>query len=159
MENDLSSIKKEYKVTEEDISNQELYLKNTSIAHKEKIDEMSSEFEELSKKIELTKKELTSEEFEYKRTCSKLDEEKNDKSLELKSVESLVNKKEDEYIAWERKLANIKKSTESEQSRIKTVKKNFENWKINALEEVARMKIKRKMENIDKAGLTEVLNG
>jgi hypothetical protein len=71
----------------------------------------------------------------------------------------LVDKKEDEYISWERKLANIEKSVESEQSRINTVKKNFENWKINALEEVARMKIKRKMENIDKAGLTEILNG
>ena len=36
---------------------------------------------------------------------------------------------------------------------------NFETWKINALEEVARLKIKRKIENIDKAGLTEILNG
>ena len=85
--------------------------------------------------------------------------EKEEKSIELKAVESLVNKKEDEYISWERKLENIGKSVKSEQSRIDTVKKNFENWKINALEEVARMKIKRKMENIDKAGLTEILNG
>ena len=159
LENNLSSIKKEYKATKEDISNQELYLKNTSIAHQEKIDEMSSEFIELSEKIESTKKELTSEEFEHKRTCSKLDEEKEDKSLELKSVESLVNKKEDEYITWERKLENLQASCESENTRIAKVKKNFEKWKINALEEVARMKIKRKMENIDKAGLTEILNG
>ena len=99
------------------------------------------------------------EQANHSHDCAKLEKEKEEKSFELKTVESLVDKKEDEYITWERKLENIEKSVKSEQSRISTVKKNFEKWKINALEEVARMKIKRKMENIDKAGLTEILNG
>ena len=159
LENNLSSIKKEYKATKEDISNQELFLKNTSIAHQEKIDEMSNEFIELSEKIESTKKELISKESKHKYTCSKLDEEKEDKSLELKSIESLVNKKEDEYIIWERKLEKLQASCKSENGRINKIKKNFENWKVNSLEEVARMKLKNKMEKIDKAGLTEILNG
>ena len=159
LEKDLSSIKKESRSIKENISNQELFFKNTSIAHQDKINEMSSEFEELSEKIESIKKELTSKEFEHKRTCSKLDEEKNDKSLELKSVESLVDKQEDEYIMWERKLEKIQASYKSENDRIDKIKKNFENWKVNSLEGVARMKLKNKMEKIDKAGLTEILNG
>ena len=81
--------------------------------------------------------------------------------LEWLMIESNIelNKEEYEYIVWERKIENIKKSAQLEETRIKQVKKNFENWKINALEEVARMKIKRKMETIDKAGLQEILNG
>ena len=158
-ESEINEIKGKYRSIKEDISNQELFFKNTSIAHKEKINEMSSEFEELSKKIESIKKELTSEEFEYKRTCSKFDEEKNNKSLELKTIESLVNKKEDEYIMWERKLEKLQASCDSENERIAKIKKNFENWKVSSLEGVARMKLKNKMEKIDKAGLKEVLNG
>ena len=158
-ESEINEIKGKSRSIKENISNQELFFKNTSIAHQDKINEMSSEFEELSEKIESVKKELTSEEFKHKRTCSKLDEEKNDKSLELKSVESLVNKKEDEYIMWERKIEKIQTSYKSENDRIDKIKKNFENWKVNSLEEVARMKLKNKMENIDKAGLTEILNG
>ena len=158
-ESEINEIKGKSRSIKENISNQELFFKNTSIAHQDKINEMSSEFEELSEKIESVKKELTSEEFKHKRTCSKLDEEKNDKSLELKSVESLVNKKEDEYIMWERKIEKIQTSYKSENDRIDKIKKNFENWKIGALEGVARMKLKNKMENIDKAGLTEILNG
>ena len=77
----------------------------------------------------------------------------------MKAVESLIDKGEDEVISWERKLEKLQSSCESENDRISKVKKNFENWKVNALEEVARMKLKRKMEKIDKAGLTEILNG
>ena len=60
---------------------------------------------------------------------------------------------------WERKLEKIKDSYESEQKRISKIKGNFEKWKVNSLEEVARMKLKNKMEKIDKAGLKEILNG
>ena len=60
---------------------------------------MSNEFIELSEKIESTKKELISKESKHKYTCSKLDEEKEDKSLELKSIENLRHKSS--------KLANL----------------------------------------------------
>ena len=60
---------------------------------------------------------------------------------------------------WERKIEKIQASYKSENDRIDKIKKNFENWKVNSLEGVARMKLKNKMEKIDKAGLTEILNG
>ena len=39
------------------------------------------------------------------------------------------------------------------------VKGDFKDWKVQALDEVARKKMKGQIENIDKAGLGEVLNG
>ena len=39
------------------------------------------------------------------------------------------------------------------------VKKEFKEWKLTALDELARLKIKGKISNIDKAGLGEILNG
>ena len=159
LEKDLSSIKKEYRVVKDNISNQELFFKNTSIANKEKNDEMSSEFTELSEKIKTIQNDVNSAEANHSYVNVKFEKEKEEKSLELKAIESLIDKKEDEYIAWERKLENIEKSVKSENERIDKIKKNFENWKVGALEGVARMKLKNKMEKIDRAGLTEILNG
>jgi predicted nucleic acid-binding Zn-ribbon protein len=76
---------------------------------------------------------------------------------ELSAVNSLINKAEDEYIAWQKKIENAKKDVEIEKRKSQTVKDALANWKINALEEVAKMKLKGKMENIDKAGLSEIL--
>ena len=38
-------------------------------------------------------------------------------------------------------------------------KERFAKWKIGVLEEVAKMKLKNKIDKIDKAGLSEILNG
>ena len=81
--------------------------------------------------------------------------EKND---ELKAIKSLVDKGEDEVISWERKLRKVKNSVEEEKKNIERIKANYKKWKINILEDVARFKIKNKVDNIDKAGLSEVLN-
>ena len=45
------------------------------------------------------------------------------------------------------------------QEKVAKVKGDFKDWKVQALDEVARKKMKGQMENIDKAGLGEVLNG
>ena len=46
-----------------------------------------------------------------------------------------------------------------EEERNKKAKEHFAKWKIGVLEEVARLKLKSKVEKIDKAGLSEILNG
>ena len=48
---------------------------------------------------------------------------------------------------------------EKEEDHNKKAKDNFSKWKIGVLEEVARLKLKNKIDNIDKAGLSEILNG
>ena len=42
--------------------------------------------------------------------------------------------------------------------RIDDAKSKFENWKLTQLDQVAKMKIKGKIDNIDKAGLREILD-
>ena len=45
------------------------------------------------------------------------------------------------------------------QEKATKIKLDFKDWKIEALDEVARLKIKGKIENINKAGLKDVLDG
>ena len=45
-----------------------------------------------------------------------------------------------------------------ENRKVQTVKDAYERWKINTLEQVAKMKLKNKIERIDKAGLSEILS-
>ena len=44
------------------------------------------------------------------------------------------------------------------QDDLNRARKRFSDWKLSAVDEVARMKNKGKLENIDKAGLRDVLN-
>ena len=57
------------------------------------------------------------------------------------------------------KVAKIAEKADKEEDRIKKAKERYESWRIGILEEVARMKLKKKVANIDKAGLSEILNG
>ena len=40
---------------------------------------------------------------------------------------------------------------------VQTIKDAYEKWRINQLEQVAKMKLKNKIDKIDKAGLSEIL--
>ena len=88
-----------------------------------------------------------------------IDNEKNLADNELQAVKNLVNDTEDKYVEWGQKVAKIKKKADREENRIKKAKERYERWRIGILEEVARMKLKKKVDNIDKAGLSEILNG
>ena len=87
-----------------------------------------------------------------------LDEDINHKNSELHAIDSLINKAEDKYIAWENKIKKAEGLVEIENRKVQTVKDAFEKWKLNQLEQVAKMKLKNKIEKIDKAGLSEILN-
>ena len=88
-----------------------------------------------------------------------LKEDVKDMQDELSGVQSLVNKTEDEVINWRKKVEVEKNRVEEEKKNITRVKENFSKWKIGILEDVAIMKLKNKIDNIDKAGLSEILNG
>ena len=70
-----------------------------------------------------------------------------------------MNNSEDEYIKWEQKVAKAKVNVGKEEERNKKAKESFAKWKIGVLEEVARLKLKNKVDKIDKAGLSDILNG
>jgi len=85
--------------------------------------------------------------------------EKEQTTNELQAIKNLCNNSEDEYIKWEQKVAKAKANVDKEEERNKKAKENFAKWKIGVLEEVARLKLKNKVDKIDKAGLSDILNG
>ena len=85
--------------------------------------------------------------------------EKEQANNELQAIKNLCNNSEDEYIKWEQKVAKAKGQADKEEERNKKAKEHFSKWKISVLEEVARLKLKSKVDKIDKAGLSDILNG
>ena len=78
---------------------------------------------------------------------------------EIKGLYLLIGEKEDECFKLESTVKELRAEVEVEKSRIEKIKEDFRNWKVNALEDIARLKLKGKIETIDKAGLGEILNG
>ena len=99
------------------------------------------------------------EESKLRDLLAKSKVEKEQANNELQAIKNLCNNSEDKYIEWEQKVVKAKAQADKEEDRGKKAKENFAKWKIGVLEEVARLKLKSKVENIDKAGLSEILNG
>ena len=83
--------------------------------------------------------------------------------------QSLCIKAKQDYIiiqgdiaASEKKLSNLKATHEAlvkqQESGIARIKSRYESWKVNELDKVAKLKLKGKIDNIDKAGLKEILD-
>tara|TARA_Y100000310_G_C20528700_1_gene737379 strand:+ start:103 stop:1029 length:927 start_codon:yes stop_codon:yes gene_type:complete len=106
-----------------------------------------------------TKDQVLTEEKNLQYAQSKCKEEKQKIDDELQAIQNLCNDTEDKYVEWEQKVKKISEKADKEEERIASAKKRFKNWRIGILEEVAKMKLKNKVDNIDKAGLSEILNG
>jgi chromosome segregation ATPase len=99
------------------------------------------------------------EDNKLKDFLSKAEDERKKTQDELQAVKNLVGQSEDKYINWEQKVKKLSTKADKEEERIANAKKRYESWKIGVLEQVAKIKLKKKVENIDKAGLSEILNG
>ena len=129
---------------------------NTLEEQAKKHEEMVSQFESrLNKTQNLLKKEKNNLDSFINNSKTQKEEAQN----ELQAIKNLCNDTEDKYIQWEAKIKKISEKADKEQDRIKKAKDNFAQWKIGVLEEVARLKLKNKVDNIDKAGLSDILNG
>ena len=122
----------------------------------QKHEDMIHQFEQ---RLFETKDRVLSEEKKLEFAISKSGKEKKKLNDEYQAIQNLVNSSEDKYIKWEQKIAKIKVKADKEEDRIEKAKTRYENWKIGVLEEVARLKLKSKVEKINKAGLSEILNG
>ena len=85
--------------------------------------------------------------------------EKENANNELQAIKNLCNNSEDEYIKWEQKVAKAKVKADKEEERYQKKIERGKKWDIGFLEKVAKKKLKSKIDNIDKAGLREVLDG
>ena len=106
-----------------------------------------------------TEDKFKEEEGRFTDSQSKYKEEKQKINDDLQAIKNLVEDTEDEYIKWEQKIAKAKVKADKEVERYKKMQENIKKYRISFLEEVARLKLKGKVENIDKAGLSEILNG
>ena len=100
----------------------------------------------------------------------RLDKAIAERMAEIQDMDSLMAKKGYEFIAIKSKLAFVEEETKDAkdkadrivsqaQEKATKIKADFKDWKVEALDEVARLKIKGKIENINKAGLKDVLDG
>jgi len=144
------------------------FKKQTDTAAK-KCNEMISKHDQvksdLGKATELFKAELKIIEKELsiaKAQCGKntiaLQDKIIEKNLELDEIDSIVSKAKNELSVLEKKISVAKNNILEEESRQEKVKENFKNWKISAVEELARMKLRGRMKTIDEAGLKDVLS-
>ena len=79
----------------------------------------------------------------------------NHKAKEYQAILSKVMIAENKIKDAETKVKNILTSKEDS---IKRIKERYETWKLTQLDQVARLKLKGKIDNIDKAGLKEILD-
>jgi len=113
--------------------------------------------ESFKAELKVIDKKLSIARAQSGKDISALEESIVDKNLKLDEIDVMISKAENEYLSWEKKISVAKNNILEEEDKIKTVKKNFKEWQVGAVEEVARMKLKGRIENIDKAGLKDVL--
>ena len=139
-------------------------------AHKELFAKLGAEIEIKQKSLDTVDKEYELKIAELNTNISSLRDVLRDKEQEADVMQSLVKKRELDYIDVETKYKQAEntlmftreitnKEIEREKREVEQVKEQFKRWKTSVLEEVARLKLKNKIENIDKAGLSEILNG
>ena len=83
---------------------------------------------------------------------------------------ALVSKGENTYTtlqakinAAEKRLNGLKGEADavvaSKEKQIEGIQSRYASWKLNELDKMAKLKLKGKIDNIDKAGLAEILGG
>ena len=89
---------------------------------------------------------------------------------ESETYEALVSRGENAYatlqakiMASEKRLHGLKSEADAvvanKQKQIDGIKSRYESWKLNELDKMAKLKLKGKIDNINKAGLAEILGG
>tara|TARA_R100000808_G_scaffold16115_1_gene36592 strand:+ start:665 stop:1591 length:927 start_codon:yes stop_codon:yes gene_type:complete len=129
----------------------------------EELEEDAKKHEEMISKFEQrllnAKDQALIEEKKLGDIQSKVESTKKKSNDELQALKNLCNDTEDKYIEWEQKVAKEKVKSDKQLERNRKAIEQFKVWKIGVLEEVARLKLKSKVDNIDKAGLSDILNG
>ena len=156
---ELDSINSNINVTVEEGKNKVAYFEDQYDDLEErakKHEEMVYQFEQ---RLVETQDLFKDEDNKLKDLFAKSKIEKEQANNELQAIKNLCNNSEDEYIKCEQKIAKAKVKADKEEERNEGAKEKFAKWKIGVLEEVARLKLKSKVDKIDKAGLSEILNG
>ena len=93
-----------------------------------------------------------------------------DKQYDSDTYRALAEKAEKDYITIQGNIIAVEKRCEKldqqacdilerQEKGIARIKDRYETWKLNELDKMAKMKLKGKIDNIDKAGLKDILDG
>jgi chromosome segregation ATPase len=156
---DLVSVKNEISKIKADGENMVANYNQAYNEYEAEIEKRQELVKTLEGTLSSTKDQISTERSRLDSVRAVVEQEKNIADNELQAVKNLTNDTEDKYIGWEQKIAKITERADKEEGRIKKAKERYELWRVGVLEEVARMKLKKKVDNIDKAGLSEILNG
>ena len=176
LKKEVSESKKELKVMQNEIG---LY-KSDSVAALSSKNSLEAEFKAYKISVDKERKELqldiemlsalkSEKQRKHDDVINQLDKEIDDRKDESEMYTGLMEKAKQDYIsiqaniiASEKKLSmleeKIKDTTNRQELFIKRIKERYEAWKINELDKIAKLKIKGKIDNIDKAGLKEILD-
>ncbi len=138
--------------------------------HKELLSILDAEAEIKQKALKTVDGKYEIKMAELNTKFSSLEESLKDKEQEAEIMDSLIGKKEQEFIEWETKCRQaehlLMKAKELADSQIERSKKEIDKqqeaakkWKVGFFEEIARVKLKKKIENIEMAGLKEAFDG
>jgi len=156
---DIASVKSEISKIKADGENMVANYNQSYNEYEAEIEKRQEFAKTLEDTLSSTKGQINTERSRLDSVRVVIEQEKNIADNKLQAIKNLTNDTEDKYIEWEQKIAKITGKADKEEDRIKKAKERYENWRIGVLEEVARMKLKKKVANIDKAGLSEILNG
>jgi len=156
-QSDLNKLFKTQEIIESEIETAKEYYERVKKDTKAKEKSLREGIDKLEVSIAALKDTASQEQIKTDEVLRVIEEKLDHKNAELGVTKTLVDKAEDEYIAWQRKIENTKKDVEIEKRKVQTVKDAYEKWRINRLEAEAKMKLKKKIDNIDKAGLMEIL--
>ena len=143
------------------------FAEETSIKAINKLEETKISINRQIKDMDLM---LNEKSKHFTAETSRLDNLTAERLEEIEINTSLVNMKEKEYeailtkvIAAEKKIEHADKKIEyalkRQEESITNIKNRFESWKLNQLDQVAKLKLRGKMENIENAELEEILGG
>ena len=156
-QSDLNKLFKSRSIVEDKIASLEDFLDKSRDNLKIKQSEFTVEHKKLTDKLDIVKGEIVRNEADRDYKLRTLESDIGHKNAELSAVNSLIDKAENEYIGWEKRIKKAKSLVDIEERKVQTVKDAYETWRINTLEQVAKMKMKNKIDMIDKAGLAEIL--
>ena len=122
------------------------------------------------KGLESIKEDMVEANFASGKEMGRLDKAIAERIAELQEMDANLHKKVYELSAVQSRIGSVEErvrdaeeriehAIKKEQDKVSKIKIDFKDWKIQALDEVARLKLKKKIENIDRAGLKDVLDG
>ena len=116
---------------------------------KKKHDKLLKDFDEKTEELESNTEYVNGQ----IKGLNHLVEERQNKCIELDA--EISNKKDD----IKRAEFQAEKIEEEAKARVSEIKNKYKAWKTNVLAEMAKIQLKNKIDTIDKAGLSEILNG